>query len=134
MKVGVEIKEPQTSVIDRLRDVAALQKRVDDEVIITSLRIATVTAQEVPVDTGLLRNSYHVHHASLPPRNANPLPAPPDRVTAVVGSVLEYAPKIEGNGGRDQIGKGAFGSAYVQETNGFSQRVATIVKNYMDGK
>ena len=134
MKVGMEIKEPKISVLDRLRDVAALQKRVDDEVLITAFRIATVTAQEVPVDTGLLRNSYHVHHASAPPRNANPLPAPPDRVTAVVGSVLEYAPVIEGKGGRDQIGKGAFGSAYVQETNGFPQRIATVVKNYLDGK
>jgi hypothetical protein len=129
-----EISQDTPRVFALLDDVAEIQKRLDDETIITALRIATVTAQEVPVDEGTLRNSYHVHHSNVQPNNDNPLPAPPDKVTAVVGSVLSYAPVIEERGGRNGIGRDAFGSAYQQEVKGYAQRIGQIVIDYLNGK
>lgn len=134
MKVGAEITEPRSTPIGRLTDAKELQDRLDNEVILTALRVATVTSQNVPVDEGTLRNSYHVHHRKSKPSNPNPLSPPPDKMTAVVGSVLKYAPKIENSGGIAGKGAGAFVSAFQVETNGFPQRIGKIVKDYLNGK
>ena len=134
MRVGATVEEAKNTAIDALSNPDDLQKLLDDEVVTTALDVMTATARTVPVDEGTLKNSYHVHHSKHSAQNQFPLPAPPDKMTAVVGSVLEYAPVIEAQGGKGGYGMGAFIDAYQTNVDGFALRIANIVKKYVNGE
>lgn len=134
MRVGATVQEANNTVIDTLINHEDLQVLLDAEVVTTALDVMTATARTVPVDEGTLKNSYHVHHTKHSAQNEFPLPTPPDKMTAVVGSVLEYAPTIEARGGKQAFGKGAFIDAYQQNVDGFALRIANIVKKYVNGE
>jgi hypothetical protein len=135
MSVTLELKADQlVKKFDSLT--TEVQQAMIDELRVTGFMIETAYKIGVPTVTARLKTSIHTEHSdqtsfSYSDSKGNTFNGSlgfklqPTQV--IVGTNVEYASKIEYQGGKTK-GKGALLTAFEAETKGLPQRLAELIK------
>lgn len=128
-------------VSDFIKSLENLSEEIEQKMVlelrVTGAMIETDYKMNVPVDTGRLRSSIHLQHSDFKryvysDRKGQNFDGTfkmddDNKFTVYVGTNVEYAPKIEYEGGK-VMGKNALETAFEKNTNGLIQRLEKLIK------
>jgi hypothetical protein len=123
MAVGINIdKREIANLIKDFEDLSLdIQKKMEDEIILSAIQIRDAYLIAVPVDTARLRSSIHFESGRQVGYSYTDDPgnrydgtfsnAPKDN-EVFVGTIVEYSGAIEARGGTDSVGQNALAQAF----------------------